>query len=602
MAVWVGERCWRAARVSWINGLFFPGFRPLHQKRQERDQAWEMDESPRIYQRPYNHAATYSEQFDISMYTEPVNSLLPDPLPRRPGMPDSDSIPPGYGWAHLLPGRTIRIKVVTQRPVYWSPGQHILLRVPSISKLTTHPFTIASVCRSPARTGPQRIQPVELLIRAKGGFTRDLWNEVHRLSTQSRTQVQRPSVGALLKVQIDGPFGSVSRTKWGNFSSMLIICGGSGVSFGIAVLEFLCLCMSGNKPSSLGSSPGGLGYSGFRTRRIRFVWLVREYCGCWIPFVCDFRLNRHTAHLQWCAVALWRCSRLLPADALEIDIFVTNISRTVRQRHGPTNPPLVGQPLGPPTPNFAYGHGKHNSWASVSMESEDDLRPPVTPSSTIYSIQEEPDLHPLDLTNFDGDDDSFMPGEAQLSYQVHKVGHIRRRETQRLSKVLGDKGSRLPRGPIVPPSYAPVVQEYSSGSKGISSYKEEFSPYPSQAPSESPGHASTYYIASPASANPLLQFRPDAQMDTNGLQIEDEDARALMAISEIARSGKPQLDSILAEEVDRSEGAVGVACKRSRLILSVWTNKACRLRSHFSERIGPQNRRHSHQSSPCASR
>ena len=95
----------------------------------------------------------------------------------------------------------------------------------------------------------------------------------------------------------------------------------------------------------------------------------------------------------------------------------------------------------------------------------------------------------------------------------------------------------------------------------FSSSNEEFNPYRPATPSESHGYTPMEYAPSPRSANPLLQFRPGVQADASGLQIEDEDARALMAISEIARSGKPQLDAILTEEVDRSEGAIGVACQ-----------------------------------------
>jgi len=308
------------------------------------------------------------------------------------------------------------------------------------------------------------------------------------------------------------------------------------------VLEFLCLCMSGQKPSSLGSSPGGLDYSSFRTRRVRFVWLVREY-----------------SHLQWCAAALWRCSKLLSPDALEIDIFVTNISRSVRQRHGDMKSPPSASQLEPPTPSYVHGHSNRNSWASVSMQSEDDHNHPSTPTSSLYSVPEAPDLHPLDLTNFDGDDDSFMPGEAQLSYQVHKVGHIRRRETQRLSRLPVDKKIRLVRGqPPDVPVHAPNREDITSLPAG-SSFNEDFNPYRSQTPTEREAISSDY-VSSPTSANHLIQFQPGAQGDAPALQVEDEDAHALMAISEIARGGKPQLDSILAEEVRRSEGPIGVAC------------------------------------------
>jgi hypothetical protein len=58
-----------------------------------------------------------------------------------------------------------------------------------------------------------------------------------------------------------------------------------------------------------------------------------------------------------------------------------------------------------------------------------------------------------------------------------------------------------------------------------------------------------------------MQVGRGIQLQSSPLVIETEDAPALLAISEIARSGKPRLDSILAVEVERSRGALGVACK-----------------------------------------
>jgi FAD-binding domain/Ferric reductase NAD binding domain len=286
LGLWIGERLWRFSRFGWINGYFL---RPRAQP-PKGEQAWEMDD--RIEGRHWSphHASTDSKRFDTSIHADHSKSLLPKSSTSTSApavIPGNGPIPPGYGWAYLLPGRTIRLRVVTPRPIYWSPGQHVLLRVPSVSQLTTHPFTIASISHILQKGATASVQVVELLVRAKGGFTRDLWNEVYRLSNLPRNEAPlQPTIGALLKVQLDGPFGSVSRTRWGNFSTILIICGGSGVSFGIAILEFLCLCMSGQKPSTLGSSPGGLGYSNFRTRRVRFVWLVREYCEFLISSEC----------------------------------------------------------------------------------------------------------------------------------------------------------------------------------------------------------------------------------------------------------------------------------------------------------------------------
>lgn len=213
--------------------------------------------------------------------------------------------PPGFALAQILPGRVVRLRLLTPRPITWAPGQHVLLQVPVVSKHQTHPFTISGCYDAESDSGEGRV--VELLIRAKNGFTKDLWDHVVQLSQGPRDiqpaqysfggtgygndlegghtprEKQSPKTsleptGVLVRAYVDGPFGSSIRAHWGNHSSVLIIVGGTGVSFGVAILEYLSLCLAGRDGKSLGGRPGGWGHKGFKTTRVRFIWLVREFC------------------------------------------------------------------------------------------------------------------------------------------------------------------------------------------------------------------------------------------------------------------------------------------------------------------------------------
>lgn len=123
------------------------------------------------------------------------------------------------------------------------------------------------------------------LVRAKGGWTQDLWNLVSRLAAErSRADVTHtftsdnlPKHGVLLRAYVDGPFGSAKRARWGNYSTGVIITGGSGVSFGLSLLQYMCMCLSGRDGRHLGGRPGGWGWKGRDLKRVRFIWLVREY-------------------------------------------------------------------------------------------------------------------------------------------------------------------------------------------------------------------------------------------------------------------------------------------------------------------------------------
>ena len=169
-----------------------------------------------------------------------------------------------------------------------------------MSKFTSHPFTIASVSDA-AIAGPEG-REIVLIIRAKHGFTKELWEEAKRRGAARRadgaadekrqkSHKRTPSIqstytslsgspraGSIFRAYVDGPFGSATRARWGQHSSVLIVCGGSGVSFGLSILEYLCLCMTGRDGKSLGGKGGGVGKETFLTRRVRFVWLIREYC------------------------------------------------------------------------------------------------------------------------------------------------------------------------------------------------------------------------------------------------------------------------------------------------------------------------------------
>ena len=96
----------------------------------------------------------------------------------------------------------------------WSPGQHIILYMPKVSPFQSHPFTIASCPGS---------SDIQLLVQSRSGFTRRLYSVARRDNTH------------LHAAFIDGPYGS--HPKWEAFDTVVLIGGGSGVSFILPVLE-----------------------------------------------------------------------------------------------------------------------------------------------------------------------------------------------------------------------------------------------------------------------------------------------------------------------------------------------------------------------------
>lgn len=204
---------------------------------------------------------------------------------RVPFEPTNLYLPPtGYAHAELLSGRTVRLRYISPGPFSWAPGQHFLINIPSVSKFTSHPFTAATVCDE--RSGDSGRELV-FLVRAKKGWTKELWDSIVKLMARHESHppgeqptkgTEAPPRGVLMRMYIDGPFGSSVRARWGSHSTVLIVAGGSGVSFGLSILEFISKCLSGRDGKHLGGCPGGWGKKSFSTVRVRFVWLVREFC------------------------------------------------------------------------------------------------------------------------------------------------------------------------------------------------------------------------------------------------------------------------------------------------------------------------------------
>jgi predicted ferric reductase len=134
----------------------------------------------------------------------------------------------------LLPGGLIRMTLRTQ--MSWKVGQHIFLRVLECRPAETHPFTIASL---PGRavSGPQDtesgvpaddgLNELVLIIRPVDGFTGRLAKIVESRAEGGKT--------VAFPVLVDGPYGEA--VSFGSFDSVVLVAGGSGISFALPILH-----------------------------------------------------------------------------------------------------------------------------------------------------------------------------------------------------------------------------------------------------------------------------------------------------------------------------------------------------------------------------
>ena len=140
---------------------------------------------------------------------------------------------------------------------------------------------------------------------------------------------------------------------------------------------------------------------------------------------------------------------MIPAPELQVDIFVTNVKYTPKPPPKLERVPSDNASLAPPTPQFArQGHGppkgRPSSTASADSDYESDSESFVDLSYyTGEFMEQEGELgheeHVLDLTNFEGDDDTAMPGETQFNQSVKREGKLRRQASQRAANLLNPK-------------------------------------------------------------------------------------------------------------------------------------------------------------------
>ncbi|KAH9915471.1 iron reductase [Epithele typhae] len=137
----------------------------------------------------------------------------------------------------------------------WRSGQHVRLRVLSLgmgwrSWAESHPFTIASVSRSPSGEG------MVLMVKKAGDWT----NRLYELG-QRADYGEANGVGCQVQCVVEGPYGGPGHAIFASFSGALFVAGGSGITFALAAVRDLM--------------KKDLEYRS-RVRAIELVWTVQD--------------------------------------------------------------------------------------------------------------------------------------------------------------------------------------------------------------------------------------------------------------------------------------------------------------------------------------
>ena len=356
LAWWGAERAFRFAALLYLNGILGGiWFRPSRASiRARSSNAGSFAEKSADYalEEPFAvpGAGAQSAQYPPSGFASPqlAAPYTPSAAPSSPTLyahptspgPQQRLAPPGFATAQLLPGRTVRLSLHVPHTLRWAPGQHVLLYVPGVRAIESHPYTIAGVDPRASTSGSgskgKKVKGSEvvLLVRAQKGFSRALWDHV----AAQRRRAQHAHEATTLRTLVSWPMGSAGRANWGAYESLVIVCGGTGISFGISVLENACTRLVEAQRE---------GDKRWRGTRVRFVWIMREYGASALSHSLSLTLVAHCTDALHCnSPPLLGCLDPAPLHRdVRLDPAPGRPLRHARRTQGPSPPSHVAQAL-----------------------------------------------------------------------------------------------------------------------------------------------------------------------------------------------------------------------------------------------------------------
>lgn len=177
--------------------------------------------------------------------------------------------------ATLIPmeGGVTKIHVKAKNLKNWTPGSHVLLRIPKFGIIQSHPATIASVPTS-------HDADLVFLLKAHRGFTGRLFQNATVCQARDQATEERgdPAQQNFLAL-IDGPYGGCNY-NFSCFDSTILIAGSTGVTFTLPILLDIASRAKATK---------------LPMRCLKFVWVVKNTA--WTSWISE-ELQSAFAQLQ----------------------------------------------------------------------------------------------------------------------------------------------------------------------------------------------------------------------------------------------------------------------------------------------------------------
>lgn len=182
----------------------------------------------------------------------------------------------------ILPENALKVTIPTQKR--WRPGQYAYLRMPAISILGNHPFTISSLCSMdfPSEYGEQ-YRDMTMVFRPFEGFTKKV-----------RDTAIKKGPYKTYRAFVDGPYGGMQR-QMASFDNVVFFAGGSGITAIASQLLDLIKRMRDGKAT---------------TTKVHVIWAMKR------PDI-----------MEWFKEELRICRECAPPTSVQCHFFITAAKR-----------------------------------------------------------------------------------------------------------------------------------------------------------------------------------------------------------------------------------------------------------------------------------
>ncbi|OAQ67148.1 ferric reductase [Pochonia chlamydosporia 170] len=232
----------------------------------------------------------------------------------------------------LMAENAIKVTIPTQ--MRWKPGQYVYLRMPGISLLDNHPFTISSLCSEdfPSEYG-EKYRDCVLVFKPFKGFTRKVLD----------TAIDKGPFHTY-RAFLDGPYGGMRRDL-AAFDTCILIAGGSGITSLMSQLLNLIKRMRDGKAI---------------TRKVVVVWAFKRF-----------------EAMDWFREELRICREAAPPESVTCKFFITGAvrHRDAGQMTGPLNgqnPRALNHLLHDKLDGFVAGIASKRNSALIQAEAQGD--------------------------------------------------------------------------------------------------------------------------------------------------------------------------------------------------------------------------------------